>query len=135
MMSNRFPPEILQSIFKELVEYGNKTPEIQQQFYHDLYNCLFVDSYWFSNAVIILWQNTLRKFHKNNITSSKMLMNTYISSLSKETKEILYKENITNSHQKSIITLCNYGALLKNLNFTELFTKLIYWMTITEEKR
>ncbi|RIA90780.1 hypothetical protein C1645_875872 [Glomus cerebriforme] len=134
-MLNKFPPEILQNIFQELVEHGNKTLKIQQQFYHDLYNCLFVNHYWFSNAIILLWQNTLRTFYKKNFITSKILINTYISSLSKESKEILYKENIIDSKQKSIITLCNYGSLLKNLNFTELYNKLIYWMLIMEEKQ
>jgi hypothetical protein len=134
-MNNKLPPEILQSIFKELVEYGNKTLEIHQYFYHDLYNCLFVNRYWFSNAIILLWQNTLRKFYKKNFKTSKILITTYILSLSKETKEILYEKEIINQQQKSIITLCNYGSLLKNLNLTELYMKLIYWMLNNDEEQ
>ncbi|CAB4436987.1 unnamed protein product [Rhizophagus irregularis] len=133
-MTNKFPPEILQNIFKELIEYGNKTLEIHKYFYRDLYNCLFVNRYWFSNAIILLWQNTLRKFYKKNILTSKKLITTYILSLSKESKELLYENNIINLKQKSIITLCNYESLLKNLNLTELFTKLIYWILNIEEE-
>ncbi|GES82025.1 hypothetical protein GLOIN_2v1867876 [Rhizophagus clarus] len=133
-MLNKLPPEILQIIFKELIEYGNKTLEIHQYFYHDLYNCLFVDRYMFSNAIIFLWQNTLRKFYKKNFTTSKMLMTTYILSLSKESKEILYENKIINKQQKTTNTLCNYGSLLKNFNLTELYTKLVYWMLIITEE-
>lgn len=133
-MANKLPPEILQNIFKELNEYGNKTLEIHQYFYRDLYNCLFINRYWFSNAIILLWQNTLRKFHKKNIITSKKLITTYILSLSKESKEILYEKNLINIKQKSSITLCNYESLLKNLNLTELYTKLVYWMLNIEEE-
>ncbi|PKK77765.1 hypothetical protein RhiirC2_770976 [Rhizophagus irregularis] len=123
-----FPPEILQNIFQILIDYANKTIDIRIRKFTSLQKCLLVDRYWFSNSVIFLWKNPLRPNHKKNYTTSKLLISTYISCLSESSKNFLYENNIINFNQKISTPFCNYNNYLRDLDFTELFYKVSYFL-------
>jgi hypothetical protein len=128
-----FPPEILQNIFQILIDYANKTFDIRPRKFSSLQKCLLVDRYWFSNAVIFLWRNPIRPNHKRNYTTSKLLISTYISCLSDSSKNFLYEKNIINFNQRISTPFCNYNNFLRDLDFTELFYKVSYFLLNPED--
>ncbi|GBB95465.1 hypothetical protein RclHR1_02540019 [Rhizophagus clarus] len=129
-----FPPEILQNIFQILIDYANKTFDIRARKFSSLQKCLLVDRYWFANAVIFLWKNPIRPNLKRNYTTSKLLISTYISCLSESSKILLYENNIINLNQRISTPFCYYNNLLRDLDFTELFFKVSYFLLNPEDE-
>ncbi|RIA84739.1 hypothetical protein C1645_858734 [Glomus cerebriforme] len=130
-----FPPEILQNIFQILLDYANKTLDIRPRKFASLQKCLLVDRYWFANAVIFLWKNPIRPNHKRNYASSKLIISTYISCLPQLSKDFLYENDIINFKQKISTPFCDYVTFLRDLDFTELFYKVSYFLLSFEEEK
>ena len=81
----------------------NKIFEYLEEVKGTLYSCLFVNHLWCEISVRILWRN-IRNY------------STLISWLPNDSKEILYKNEITTSILTSKLQMFNYVSFCKNLS-------------------
>ncbi|CAI2175199.1 15905_t:CDS:1 [Funneliformis geosporum] len=123
----KFPPEILQNIFKEI------------SYFTDLYNCLLVNRYWCTNVLPTLWENPFEKiFWSRNFK----IIEIYISCLSPQSKLILQQNGLDRvqllKEGDKNIPLFNYIMYLRGIDFTILYTATANWIykiIIEQEKR
>src|SRR3954469_19273276 len=113
----RFPPEILQNIFKEV------------GYYTDLFNCLLVNRYWCENILPILWVNPLEKTFWNRNFKVIKIIEIYISCLSSQSKSIIRQNGLEKVNILGT-PLCNYITYLRGIEFTTLFTAIANWIRI-----
>ncbi|CAI2171314.1 2323_t:CDS:2 [Funneliformis geosporum] len=121
-MTLSVPTEILQTIFKYLVEDENVANHLKHK---ELYNCLFVNKFWCANAVSMLWKNPI-----NKEIHPKLLIPFYISCLNEESKINLREYEIIPEMTK---TMFNYASFLKSLEFHSLYYKILFWCNHTSK--
>ncbi|PKY44312.1 hypothetical protein RhiirA4_443046 [Rhizophagus irregularis] len=93
-----------------------------------LHSCILVNRQWCSLAIKILWKNPWN-YRKNLECVAHTIINTFISTFSKESKEKL-KENKIIIIPNEILTretIFNYAKYLKNLNLFHLEITLESW--------
>ncbi|CAG8521957.1 6503_t:CDS:1 [Funneliformis caledonium] len=122
----KFPPEILQNIFKQVSHFT------------DLYNCLLVNRYWCTNVLPTLWENPLEKiFWSRNFK----IIEIYISCLSPQSKLILQQNGLERvqllKKGDKDVPLFNYIMYLRGIDFTILYTATANWIfkIIIEQRR
>src|SRR3954454_8145309 len=99
-MATSIPPEILQTVFKELEN-------------QHLSKYLLVCKYWCSNILPILWNNPFELVYWYY---HYQVIEVYISCLSKESKRILRDHNIIHEVTKdSCGSMYNYTGYLKEV--------------------
>src|SRR6266542_4425906 len=98
-MPRQLPADCLNEIFEYLEDK------------EDLYSCLLVNRLWCEVSVPILWANIQN-------------YNTLIACLPKESKEILYKNEIFLSTLTSKPPLFNYVVFIKSLSIGEIDNKI-----------
>src|SRR3954470_4287226 len=92
-----------------------------------LYPCILVNKQWCSSAMQILWKNPWH-FRKNLECVTYTIINTYISTFSKRSKELLKANEIFISNEiETARPIFNYAGFLKHLNLFHLEMTLKSW--------
>src|SRR6266498_3596457 len=98
------PSETIDDIFKH-IRHDPST----------LYSCLFVNRAWCRKIVPILWARPKPPVYKES--SSKSLIETYVSCFDKEEKAILFSEEDLSHTEHLKSPLFEYAVFLKELNY------------------
>ncbi|RGB34974.1 hypothetical protein C1646_742509 [Rhizophagus diaphanus] len=114
------PPNVLQLIFSHLDNMGSK----------GLYSCLFVDHYWHSNVLPILWKNPFTSKPLSKINSVK-LIETLLLCLDPAAKQSL-RASLKQQKLKLIITnkssSFDYASLLIEIDYKELEKSIHFYL-------
>jgi hypothetical protein len=93
-----------------------------------LFACILVDKQWCRNAVPILWSNPWND-NKRYYGRAIKLIDTYVSTLSEETKQDLINEIIVKPNIIMTSTTFEYEKFMKNLNVFELEYRIRKWVS------
>jgi hypothetical protein len=112
--------------------------EYLEEDYDTLYSCSLVDRYWCQTVIPILWSNTLRMKdmkEKSETIQGYLIINTYLSTLPTETKQLFINKGINLSSIMNYHPTFNYSTYLRVIDMRCLFLFVKSWILFTTKQQ
>ncbi|RIA89939.1 hypothetical protein C1645_876403 [Glomus cerebriforme] len=116
-------PILVDDCLRDIFEYLNSDPET-------LHSCILVNRQWCQNAVPILWRNPWKYRRERLLKKSFKIINTYISTLPKETQRNLLQDQIIQCSRLSLLKkpIFEYSKFLQSIVLYELEADVKFWI-------
>ncbi|RIA97170.1 hypothetical protein C1645_871540 [Glomus cerebriforme] len=109
--------------------------EYLEEDYATLNSCALVDRFWCQTVTPILWSNTLRIKDQSGSMDGYIIINTYLSTLSSESKQLFINRGINLSSITNYHPTFNYSTYLRVIDMRCLFVFVRSWIQITTKNQ